>query len=240
MVQAKEQSIIPIHWAGKNWLLDKRRVIINTEDQLLILSDIHIGYYSSFRANGSYLPTYDAELLQQTIASLLTDYKNYHWIIAGDIKHNHRKILSEDEQRELYNILSTITNHSKLTILMGNHDKGLEELLRDLHIDCAIQESIKLENYTITHSLDILDGSIAGNYILGHVHPILSIDSIKSLFIPIFAVSDNILLLPAFNYVAGGFNIKKLLKTNSMRKEFTIYAIRNKLYSLGSLKEIPE
>ena len=228
---------LPLYWAGKNWLLDTRRVLVNTDDKLVILSDVHIGYYSSFRAKGSYLPTYDRDMLEQTVRSLVQDYKRYHWILAGDIKHNHKKTVSSDEQRELFRLLTIISEKNPLTILLGNHDKGLEDLLSDLHIQCTIEKSLELDGYSITHGQNILDYK-SGKLIIGHVHPIFSVDAVKSLFIPVFAVSEDLVILPAFNSIAGGYNIRKFSNDNQIKRKFIVYAIRNKLYNLGFLEEL--
>ena len=233
-----KSSTFLVKWAEKSWILDTRRVLINPNERLLILSDIHIGYYSSFRAQGSYLPTYDADILQETIENLLVDYPNYHWIMAGDIKHNHKKHLSEREYEELKTTLQKIKEQSQLTILLGNHDKGLEQVLDDLKVKCEVQESYSVNNYTITHKLDLQEQK-GKNFIIGHVHPILSVGMVKGMFVPIFAIAQDLLILPAFNYVAGGINLKKLVNIENLTRNFSIYAIRNKIYDLGKLDSIP-
>ena len=83
-----KNNLTPIYWANQQWFLDPRRVLVSKDLHYLIFSDIHIGIYSSFRAQGSYLPTYDQDLLNDTLKSLIADYSDYHWIVAGDIKHN--------------------------------------------------------------------------------------------------------------------------------------------------------
>ena len=227
-----------INWAEQSWLLDNRRALINPREKILILSDIHIGYYSSLRANGSYLPTYDATLLEGAILSLLNDYKGYHWIIAGDIKHNHTMDLSLDEEKELTNILQIISEKNKLTLLLGNHDTGLDQLVTDLKIGCTLVESYTFDTITITHNLDLMDQSTDKYFIIDHVHPIISLENLRGSFIPIFAITDNLIILPAFNYVAGGFNIKKLYYKNDKRKNFTIYALGKQIYELGLVDEL--
>ena len=227
-----------INWADQTWLLDNRRVLVNPQEKIIVLSDIHIGYYSSLRKNGSYLPTYDATLLEKAIQSLLTDYNGYHWIIAGDIKHNHSMNLSPEEEKELTNILQVISQKNKLTLLPGNHDAGLNQLVTDLHIDCTIIESYTFGTITITHNQDLMDQQTDKHFIIGHVHPIISLEHLKGPFIPIFAKTDNLIILPAFNYVAGGFNIKKLYYRNEKRLNFAIYAIGKQVYELGLMDEL--
>ena len=227
-----------ITWANQTWLLDNRRVLINPQKKILILSDIHIGYYSSLRKNGSYLPTYDKILLEKAIQSLLTDYNGYHWIIAGDIKHNHSTNLSHEEENELTNILHIISESNELTLLPGNHDTGLDQLMTDLHINCRLVDSYTYDTITITHNQDLLDQQSDKHFIIGHVHPIISLEHLKGSFIPIFAINNNLIILPAFNYVAGGFNIKKLYYKNEKRKNFTIYALGKQIYELGQVDEL--
>lgn len=232
------KAILPLTWADTEWLLDNRRVLVHPKEKILILSDIHIGYYSSFRDQGSYLPMYDIVLLEEAIESLLEDYNGYHWIIAGDIKHNHAKLLSEAEEKELVNIVEAITEHNTLTLIKGNHDRGLDKLITDLHLSCSLTTSYTFRNITITHNTELFDQQSEKHTIIGHIHPIISLEHLKGSFVPIFAITDDLLILPAFNYVAGGYNIKKLYLKEEKRKNYTIYAIGKQVYGLGQLEKL--
>lgn len=234
----EQRTTISKTWAHMNWVLDNRRVLVNPNQKLLILSDIHTGYYSSLRAQGSYLPAYDSVLLREAINSLLTDYSGYHWVIAGDIKHNKNKNLSKDEKTELKTILDLIAENSKLTVIKGNHDKGLDNLFSELEINCDLVEFYPFNGIIITHNQDFLDQKLDQPYIIGHFHPIISIEHLKGSFIPIFAINEELIILPAFNYVAGGFNIKKLYYKNKNNRNFTVYALGKQIYDLGSLEKL--
>ncbi len=229
---------LTVTWAGMDWIIDKRRVLVNPKLKFLILSDIHIGYYSSLRAQGSYLPDYDSKLLQDTIDSLVIDYTNYHWIIAGDIKHRHSKNLSKEEKDEVKNVFSAITEKNKLTVILGNHDKDLENVFEELAITCNPLENFYLNGVIITHNQDLLDKKLEEHYIIGHFHPIISMEHVNGSFIPVFAMTDNLIILPAFNYVAGGFNIKNLFYRNEKRQNFSVFAIGKQIYDLGTLQNL--
>ena len=221
-----------------DWILDNRRVLVNHDQKLLILSDIHTGYYSSLRAQGSYLPAYDSVLLKDAINSLLIDFSGYHWIIAGDIKHNKTKKLSKYEKKELKINLDLISESNKLTVIKGNHDKGLDNLFNELEINCSLVEFFLFNGITITHNQDFIDQELDQPYIIGHFHPIISIEHLKGTFIPVFAISEELIILPAFNYVAGGFNLKKLYFKNEKSKNFSVYALGKQIYDLGSLEKL--
>lgn len=229
---------LPVIWANTHWILDSRRVLIQPEDKLLILSDIHIGYYSSLRAQGGYLPAYDAQLLTKTVESLLEDYPKYHWIIAGDIKHNLKSSISREEYTELKDLLERIANQNRLTIIIGNHDTGLRSILQKIAITCTITDSFSYHNISVIHKQVLSTQSSSLNYIIGHFHPVISIEYLKGLFIPVFAVSKDVLILPAFNTVAGGYNIKNLYIEDEGKKEFLIYAIGQQIYDLGPLRHL--
>lgn len=231
-------SNLTITWSGMDWIIDRRRVLVNPKLKFLILSDIHIGYYSSLRAKGGYLPVYDSILLQESINSLIIDYPGYHWIIAGDIKHSHSKNLSKEENNEIKNIFSMITEKSELTVILGNHDKGLERVFDDLAITCNPVENFVFNEVTVTHNQDLLEKKLQQSYIIGHFHPIISMEHIRGSFVPIFAISDNLIILPAFNYVAGGFNMKNLYSKNERKLNFSVYAIGKQIYDLGTLQNL--
>lgn len=235
------KTTLLIEWAHTKWLLDNRRVLVNKAEKILILSDIHIGYYSSFREQGSYLPMYDIMLLQEAVQSILDDYSGYHWIIAGDIKHSHSSVVSAAEEQELKTILEAITERNSLTLIQGNHDRGLEGIIQDLDINCTLVPSYNLDNITITHNEELLDQPTNNKIIMGHVHPIISLEHIKGSFVPIFAVTEDVLILPAFNYVAGGYNINKLYykeEKEGKRRNYSIYALGKQVYNLGNLEEL--
>lgn len=227
---------LEISWANTSWILDSRRVLIHPNLRILVLSDIHIGYYSSLRSEGSYLPTYDSLELQKTIDSLLTDYNGYHWIIAGDIKHNLGTYLSVEELSELQSILSSITSSCNLTLIIGNHDTGLHEILQDLNINCSVVSTFIIENIVITHNQEFTVESSDKKFIIGHFHPIISTEFLKGIYVPIFVVGDDFIILPAFNTVAGGFNIKNFSFHGKDKKKCTIYGIGKKIYDLGPLE----
>ena len=236
----KEQTnkSISITWAEKKWILDHRRVLIQEEEELLILSDIHIGLYSSLRTQGSYLPNYDQNLLMDQLSSLIKDYKNFHWIIAGDIKHNHAKLpdIQDDELEELTLFLQLILQNRQVTFILGDHDSGFEEICEYLGLQCIVQDSFKLGDIEITHKLENYNNKNL-QLIIGHIHPTISTEQIKGIFIPIFAINNNIIILPAFNQVAGGYNIKKI---NYLKNLEIFPIIKDKIYSFGLLKDIDQ
>lgn len=229
---------LPMTWGNMNWILDARRVLVQPENKLLILSDIHIGYYSSLRSMGGYLPAYDAQILNDTVESLLQDYQDYHWIIAGDIKHTKTSMLSEEELNELRQTLGLLSRTKKLTIILGNHDRGLESILKDLDIQFTLETSMNFEDITITHNQDVLQDLLNNKYIIGHFHPTISVEYLRGLFVPVFAVSDNVIILPAFNYVAGGYNIRNLYLKDELKRKFLVYAVSKQIYNLGSLEKL--
>lgn len=222
-----------IIWNNQTWIIDSRRILANKELNCLILSDLHIGLYSALRAEGNYLPAYDQDIMQSTLQSLIHDYSSYHWIIAGDIKHNKARStrISLVEQEELINTLNFIQkNVFQMTLLVGNHDTGLQEFLSIQNRVFTIKDSFSLGDIVITHNIEpseLTKGKLPfsgfNGVIMGHIHPITDIPPLKGFKYPAFVIKTNLIILPAFNYVSGGYPITKLKFSNEERID--IFAI---------------
>lgn len=230
LAQKKKQQQLALQWGHESWLLDCRRALIHPAKKILFLSDLHIGLYATLRAQGGYLPGYDTILLEKQLQSLILDYKTFHWILVGDIKHSHHlwNQLTHEEINHLRNSFSLLTQTRKVTIIIGNHDAGLEEILAQLEFPFDCVSHYQLNQVTVVHKSDL--ERTTGYSISGHVHPVFSPKQLKT--IPIFAVGKNKLILPAFNPVAGGYKIGKVINDN-----WNCYGIFSKhLMDLGPLQ----
>lgn len=228
-----------VNWKGNSWLLDSRRVLIHEKEKKLIFSDLHIGYYATLRKEGYLLPTYDSIELQNTIKSLKNDYKDYHWIIAGDIKHSHGKWenLSEDEKFQIKRTFNLLQNVKKVTLLIGNHDLGLREMVEESNYPFLVLNKEKVANCTIVHNSDYIRNDSNTNQeltISGHVHPYFKTPLVANRHLPVFAFGKTMILLPAFNNVAGGFAIQKYRQEEQDWKIFGI--VKNTIQPLGPVK----
>lgn len=233
---------LEIIWSGMKWILDSRRVLLHPEKKILILSDIHIGLYTTLREQGSYLPTYDQKILIETLEGLFKTYSDWHWVISGDIKHTHSDLasISNSEVNELVEVLRLIiSNVNELTLLIGNHDKGIEDILIKYDLNCSLSIDYELNTVLITHQADLnnLNHTTKDKFlgvIIGHIHPLMVIPRIHGINVPVFAVSENVIMMPAFNQVVGGILLSKL----SLNGNYRYYGIlRNKIIDLINLIE---
>lgn len=204
-----QPSQLTITWGLESWVLDHRRALIHPALRMVFISDIHIGLYATLRSKGNYLPAYDTTILNFQLQSLIKDYANYHWVLTGDIKHSHKTWceITTEEREQLQQGFSLLNDIKRVTIVTGNHDVGLADILHQFNFtyDCVPQ--FQLKHIRVLHQTDWDVQHVFT--ISGHVHPIFRPKQLGQV-IPIFAVGQHQLILPAFNPVAGGYSISRV------------------------------
>jgi metallophosphoesterase superfamily enzyme len=188
--------------------------------------------YATLRSEGAYLPIYDAQKLEEKLQGIINEFFHHSWILVGDTKHSHhswKRLSSEelDQIQEGFNLLSQV---KKVTMVIGNHDFGLTEIIEKLGFSFDSVENYMLNQITIVHQTDF---TIQNNYqITGHIHPKFKQNGLS---VPIFAVGDYYIVLPAFNPVAGGYNIARV--ADVVDDQWKCYGIfSNTLKDLGPLE----
>lgn len=209
MKVAENNPLLPLRWAGKDWVLDSRRVLLLPSAKILFVADLHFGYYATLRSQGSYLPTYDREVVVPVLVDLVSTYNDYHWVVVGDLKHSHEHWdhLNRDERQELLKSLQPLQQVSQLTVLVGNHDKGVAEVLRECGVVAEVQQRYEGGGIAATHALPP-DQTNCPLLLVGHVHPVFQPPRFPRM--PVFAFGQHHILLPAFNPVAGGYPVWKV------------------------------
>jgi len=185
-------------------LLPDRAIFIPKTKELLI-SDIHLGKGEFFQLNGIPLTNNHDEYNFNRIYKLINKIKPKKIIIIGDLFHSRYSISNNLKSKVL-----NIEKYFKIQLLLieGNHDKGCNinslsslKVMRSINLIYSHEPIINKEK-------NILN-------ICGHYHPkVLLKNSLDKLSFKCFAMDkkNNILYLPAFGDLTGGYFCKKDFK----------------------------
>jgi DNA ligase-associated metallophosphoesterase len=187
---------------------DLRRALWLPQHKLLAVADLHLGYAWSHRSKGQLLPVTRQEDTVERLLELQRDYNAEHIAILGDIVHD--TVAIPEVRAELDRLITTLSAHGQLTLLLGNHDRQLERNLT-LPENVQLRKSLTVGRFTLLHGDDarvMESGEASLTLIMGHEHPTLSLgDGVSAVRCPCFLVSSEVIVLPAFSPWANGCTV---------------------------------
>ncbi len=232
-------------------------------ENILIISDTHIGYEESLNRQGVLIPRFQ---FKETIKRLNKVFEALSvnrgggacegkWlnkiIINGDIKHEFGTI-SEQEWRHTLRLIDYLKKYSKEIILIkGNHDKTLGPI--------AEKRGVKVKDYMIISDMLIIHGDRLDNniqklikkhrikkIIIGHEHPAISlreglrVENYKC-FLKGKWKRKTLIVQPSFNLVTEGTDVTKealLIPFLTDLTNFDVYIVSDKVYEFGKIKNL--
>lgn len=181
-------------------VFDARRAVYFRDQQLLAVADLHLGYAWSHRAQGQLMPIAPKDNALDRLRTLITDYKPARLVLLGDIVH--RALPLPALMDELRSLLSVTDSECKceLVMLAGNHDRKLQQLLKELGAKDVLRTEYAAGENVFLHG-DRPATQPATRYVIGHEHPAISIgDGVAtSRKFPCFLIAQNVLTLPSFS-----------------------------------------
>jgi hypothetical protein len=196
--------------------------------QYLIVADLHIGITKEFYENGIAMP-FQGEDLAKKINQLNKTTRTKKTIILGDVKHRVPGT-SFHEQSELEHFFNCLRQQT--IIIKGNHDVSID-------FPVPLKKSMVINNYFLTHGHR--RASTKKTIIIGHNHPILRIkDELGNTYTEqVWVRTKNIIIIPAFNPLAGGHDVAENDFMGPIAKSITnpeIYLLDGTC--LGTLKSL--
>lgn len=174
----------------------------------LFVADVHLGKAASYRHLGQPVPVGTTSATLQQLSHDLLGHNIDHLIVLGDLFHS-RRILPDSPTAQA--IASWRDQHMKccITLVRGNHDAGVDELLKQFNID-VVDQHLVLGNLLCCHDEPEPRQSMGTNVLLGHVHPVVILKGKGKdrLRLPCFLVSQHQCLLPAYGAFTGGHVVK--------------------------------
>lgn len=207
-------------------LFEKRAVVLEPDlapeqsssfDITVVVADLHIGFEEKFRTSGINIES-NAQKMASDLEEMIEENHASSLIIAGDVKSGVDRIL-QSEWENVPRLLNRLSKKCKVTIVPGNHDGGIQNL---------VPESVEVGNINGTVAGDtlIIHGHTrplpkfkdCNRILMGHVHPVYQRrgSPLSGMPVWIFArltrkslypelISDNssmveIVVIPSFNY----------------------------------------
>ena len=178
-------------------ILDKERAIYLPNEQLLAISDLHLGKAAHFRKAGLAVPNNVSQNDLNRLSSLLEKYLPKQLLINGDMFHS-------NYNSEIDEFAKWKENFSEINFVLvrGNHDKQSEEVYRDLAITIK-EPTYQTDKFCFIHDVAHCNSNLYA--ISGHIHPGISIynKAKQRLKFPCFYFGEDHAVLPAFSNFTG-------------------------------------
>jgi uncharacterized protein len=185
--------------AGVTLVADCAGALYWPEEQLLIVSDLHLEKGSSFARRGVLLPPYDTASTLERLAGALSRYAVRTVVALGDSFHDQdgpARLAASDRAQ-----LKELQRGRDWVWIAGNHDPDPAH-----HLGGVFATSLGLWPLSFRHepTPQASPGEIAG-----HLHPVARVIGRNRALTRRCFVSDGArLVMPAFGAYAGGLNIR--------------------------------
>lgn len=191
------------HSIGDNaFLLTNDRSIYWEREQILILSDLHLGKSGHFRKHGIAVPQgVFVEDLHRLFAQMQF-YKPRLVLVVGDLFHSRANLEHEMFLKWRRDII-----HFPFALVKGNHDILDPGWYASAGID-VYEHSFTSGKFSFVH--DINDCESEGYCFTGHIHPRISLTGSgrQSVQVPCFYFGKEYAILPAFGKFTGTHPVK--------------------------------
>ena len=207
-----------ISWGNSSLEMLSSKALLLPQTNELLICDIHLGKGDYFQQNGIPLTNNSDEQNLLSIKNIVKNYNPNKLIILGDLFHSKFSI-SESLKSKVENLSESL--NIKIELIIGNHDIG-----------CKVKNITFLDykrssNFIFSHEpIGKFENNILN--ICGHYHPKTFLKNSKDkLSFKCFAMDEknNILYLPAFGDLTGGYPCKSSFKTWAIISEKEIIAI---------------
>lgn len=181
------------------------------EQNLLLISDVHLGKIAHFRKNGLAIP--EKAILENFVRldEVVELFNPNKIIFLGDLFHSQ----INNEWHFFADWVNTID--AEIILVEGNHDIIAKQHYSDLNI--VIYPKLLIDDFLLTHYPNESEGYF--NF-CGHIHPGIKLKDLgrQVLKLACFFNKENQMILPAFGEFTGNYFLKP-------QENDSVYAIAN-------------
>lgn len=190
----------PLEIRGHHFDLHYTGVLYWEEQQLLVVSDVHLGKVMHFRKYGAAVPGKAILRNFEILDNALDKYQPAKLCFLGDLFHSH--INMEWALLEAWRVKRPI----ECMLVAGNHD--IISPLRYEQLGIEVVQEYSHEGFLFTHHPEIREGCFNFS---GHIHPAVRLrgKGRQSLRLPCFFKNEDQMILPAFGTFTGSHTLKK-------------------------------
>lgn len=198
---------------GHRFRLYAEKAMLWETENLLLISDMHLGKVNHFRRSGIAVPNEANSENMERLISLLQEVKPDRVLFMGDLFHSHY-----NAEWEVYGQVLKYFPAISFELILGNHDimSEYQYLKHELTIH---REPLIIGPFIFSH--EPMEAQKNGHYnIAGHIHPAVHLrgKGRQALRLPCFYFGKSQALLPAFGAFTGLYKI-------SPKPEDNIYVI---------------
>ncbi len=198
-----------IQIAEQNLILHPSGVVYWEEEEVLLISDVHLGKVTHFRKYGAAIPQEVILKNFEVLQDSLSLYKPKTVCFLGDLFHS--SLNREWQLFENWVLKSSV----KITLIAGNHD--IISPLKYENLGISLVPELIWGPFLLTHYPEERVGLFN---LSGHIHPAVRLrgKGRQSLRLPCFFKNKHQMILPAFGAFTGTHVMKK-------KREDEVYAI---------------
>jgi len=177
-----------------------------TEENVLVVADMHLGVEAALEYEGLSIPRVQTKKISDYMGKLVQRFSPSKVIVAGDLKHNFSRNLTQEWQ-DIERFVKALNGKVSIEVIKGNHDNYLGSILREYGIPLKRERTVSGIRILHGHSGKLTDQMT----VMGHIHPSVRFrDSIgaavkDSCFL--YSRSSRILILPALSLAAYGTDV---------------------------------
>ncbi|MFB6200321.1 MAG: metallophosphoesterase, partial [Candidatus Nanohaloarchaea archaeon] len=226
--------------------VDQLPALHHEEQQLLIISDLHLGLEGLMTSDGNYIPKNQLDRLKDDLEKAREQTGAEKLVINGDLK-NEFKTSRYSETREITEFLKHAKKlFEQVKPVKGNHDTFIETTVQKQGLNLPEYRVIGKMLYTHGHKkIEELD--VEKSYdtvVIGHEHPALALkdeigvkEKIPCLLHGETSEGKNIIVLPAFSTFSNGTNINETPQKELLSPILRNQVDKNKLKAVAVSRE---
>lgn len=190
--------------AGEELALMPERAVYWPRRKTLIVTDLHLGKATTFRASSIPLPTGTTDETLERLRAALARTDARHLLCLGDLLHASQG----RSPTVLKRVRQFLDGYAKLdrTLVRGNHDRSAGDPPEDWGFTC-VSEPTSEHPFCLRHTPETCS---SGYTLAGHVHPgvVLRGRGKQRIQLPCFYLGENVGILPAFGSFTGLANVR--------------------------------
>lgn len=185
--------------AGIDAVLDPTGALYWPDEDLLVVSDLHLETGSSYARTGQMLPPYDTRLTLGRLAAAIARHRPSRVLSLGDSFHDRGGVerLTDGDR----GIVDMLTDAADFIWVTGNHEGDCASALAG-----TVCDEIAIAGVTFRHIPS--EGMPAGREVAGHLHPAARLTLRgRTLKRRCFVGCERRLIMPAFGCLTGGLSV---------------------------------
>lgn len=224
--------------------VDSLPAVYEPENDLLVISDLHLGLEKTMTSKGNYVPSSQLDEIKEDIEKARNETDASRVLVNGDLKNQFRTSYSETEEiEEFLNFLKA--EFEEVILVEGNHDTMIESTLENSGItlkDHHLEDGkLYIHGHEPLGKYELEDFDTA---VIGHEHPAIALEDdigvrekIPALLYGPMNGDRELLVLPAFSRIANGTAVNEVPERELLSPVLKEEGDKSRMKALGISRE---